>query len=107
MVYRQRLYDTYVSGNKQFLRDLLPNPKKQDDCNIINLHYAISFWLNKIESGEWTIHWITIIVVGQNTAIQVHSSLQISGTRNIYLIVQSVEPFVQAILVLILGYFLS
>ncbi|MEH2464007.1 class I SAM-dependent methyltransferase [Nostoc sp.] len=48
MVYRQRLYDTYVSRNKQFLRDLLPNPKKQDNRNIINLHHAISFWLNEI-----------------------------------------------------------
>jgi SAM-dependent methyltransferase len=47
MVYRQRLYDTYVSGNKQFSRDLLPNPKKQDTRNIINLHYGISSWLNK------------------------------------------------------------
>ena len=46
--YRQRLYDNYVSGNKQFLRDLLPNPQKQEIRNIINLSRAIGYWLEKL-----------------------------------------------------------
>lgn len=46
--YRQRLYDNYVSGNKQFLRDLLPNPQKQEVRNIINLSRAIGSWLQKL-----------------------------------------------------------
>lgn len=49
------------------------------------------------------IAWITVIIMGKNAAIQVHSSLQISEAINVYLIVQSLEPFVKAIL----GYFLS
>jgi len=46
--YRQRLYDSYVSGNKQFLQDLLPNPQKQEVRNIINLRRAIGSWLKKL-----------------------------------------------------------
>ncbi|MBR8833974.1 MAG: class I SAM-dependent methyltransferase [Stigonema ocellatum SAG 48.90 = DSM 106950] len=48
MNYRERLYETYVSGNKQFLRDLLPNPQKQDARNIINLRHAIASWVKQV-----------------------------------------------------------
>ena len=55
MAYRQRLYDTYVSKNKQFLRNSLSDPKKQDDRNIINLYYAINGWLNGISRKDKAI----------------------------------------------------
>lgn len=48
MKYRQRLYQTYVSQNKQLLRDALPNAEKQDKRNVINLHSAIGSWLASV-----------------------------------------------------------
>ncbi|MBD2245414.1 hypothetical protein [Nostoc sp. FACHB-888] len=59
------------------------------------------------EGGEWMIPWIAVIVVGQAAAIQFHSALQLSGALNAYLIIQTVEPCLRLIIVLLLGMWLS
>lgn len=48
MIYRKRLYENYVSGNKQFLRDLNPAPQKQDIRNTLNLRRALATWMEKV-----------------------------------------------------------
>ncbi|MEH1853882.1 MAG: hypothetical protein V7L11_19915 [Nostoc sp.] len=59
------------------------------------------------EGGEWMIPWIAVIVVGQAAAIQFHSALQLSGALNAYLIIQTIEPCLRLIIVLLLGMWLS
>ncbi|MCW5318901.1 hypothetical protein GTQ43_36235 [Nostoc sp. KVJ3] len=59
------------------------------------------------EGGEWMIPWIAVIVVGQAAAMQFHSALQLSGAFNAYLIIQTIEPFLRLIIVLVLGMWLS
>lgn len=59
------------------------------------------------EGGEWMIPWIAVIVVGQAAAIQFHSALQLSGALNAYLIIQTIEPCLRLIIVLLLGVWLS
>ncbi|MEH1869823.1 MAG: hypothetical protein V7K69_33160 [Nostoc sp.] len=59
------------------------------------------------EGGEWMIPWIAVIVVGQAAAMQFHCALQLSGALNAYLIIQTIEPCLRLIIVLLLGMWLS
>lgn len=77
MNYRQRLYENYVSGNKQFLRDLLPDPLKQDDRNIINLRSAISSWIKDVPR----ISKVLDVACGPGNIL---SFLQAEGFTDIY-----------------------
>ncbi|OYE02380.1 class I SAM-dependent methyltransferase [Nostoc sp. 'Peltigera membranacea cyanobiont' 232] len=77
MNYRQRLYDNYVSANKQFQRDLNPNPYKQDDRNIINLQYAMSNWLKEIPRNGKVLD----VACGSGNIL---SLLQIEGFTDLY-----------------------
>ena len=77
MNYRQRLYDNYVSGNKQFQRDLNPNPYKQDKRNIINLQYAMRNWLKEIPRNSKVLD----VACGSGNIL---SLLQIEGFTDLY-----------------------
>lgn len=77
MNYRQRLYDNYVSGNKQFQRDLNPNPCKQDKRNIINLQYAMRNWLQEIPRNSKILD----VACGSGNIL---SLLQIEGFTDLY-----------------------
>jgi len=68
----------------------------------------LKFLLGKsFEGGEWMIPWIAVIVIGKAAAIQFHSALRLSGDLNVYLKIQTIEPFLRSIIVLILGLYLS
>lgn len=70
--------------------------------------YLLSFTLGKsFESGEWMIPWIAVIVVAKAAESQFHLTLQLSGLLNAYLKIQIIEPFVRAIIVFALAWFLS
>jgi O-antigen/teichoic acid export membrane protein len=68
----------------------------------------MKFLLGKsFEGGEWMIPWIAVIVIGKAAAIQFHSALRLAGDLNVYLKIQTIEPFLRLIIVLILGLYLS
>lgn len=48
MNYRNRMYASYVSGNKKFLKGSSLNPDRQDVRNIINLSHAMKAWLRQV-----------------------------------------------------------
>ena len=59
------------------------------------------------EEGYWMLPWVTAIVISQAAANQFHTSLQLSGAMDTYLMVQTVEPVVRLLFVLFMGWFLS
>jgi O-antigen/teichoic acid export membrane protein len=59
------------------------------------------------EEGYWMLPWVAAIVISQAAASQFHTSLQLSGAMDTYLMVQSVEPVVRLLFVLFMGWFLS
>jgi len=70
--------------------------------------YLLNLVLGKsFQEGYWMIPWIAVIVVSKAAGIQFHSALQLSGSLNAYLMIQTIEPFVRAIIVFSLGWWLS
>lgn len=59
------------------------------------------------EQGYWMLPWVAAIVVSQAAANQFHTSLQLSGAMNTYLMVQTIEPVVRLVLVLSLAWLWS
>jgi O-antigen/teichoic acid export membrane protein len=49
--------------------------------------------------GEWMIPWIALIVVGQATANQFHSSVQLSGLSSAFFVIQSVDSGIRLFMV--------
>jgi 2-polyprenyl-3-methyl-5-hydroxy-6-metoxy-1,4-benzoquinol methylase len=77
MNYRQRMYDSYVSGNKQFLKATIANPDRQDVRNIANLSYAMKGWLSQVsKSGQ-----VSDIACGEGNILRL---LQSEGFKDLH-----------------------
>jgi 2-polyprenyl-3-methyl-5-hydroxy-6-metoxy-1,4-benzoquinol methylase len=77
MNYRSRLYNNYVSANKQIRRDLSNDPIRQDKRNIKNLRVAMRSWLSSTpKQGK-----VLDIACGSGNILQ---TLQAEGFQDIY-----------------------
>lgn len=56
------------------------------------------------QGGEWMIPWIAGIVVSQAVATQFHFAVQLSGFKNAYLVVQTLESVTRVGFALLLGW---
>jgi hypothetical protein len=62
---------------------------------------------NSFRSGYWMIPWVVVILVTQAASIQFHTALRLAGHTNAYLYIQSTEPFLRLLLVIIFGWLLA